>query len=123
MLGGAVGVGRLGQSVGAGRHRAPVDLVGDDRIGEPERVAVLQLGALEDPVLGAMHRVGARGARDPEPVARVPAARERQPDRLRLRASDEPIATTDRSACARASVASTGSSLDPYLKHVIVPAS
>ncbi len=90
-VGRAIDVGRHRQAVGPGGQRASVHLIRDDRVLEPERVAVTQVGAVEEPMLGAVHREGARGARHAESVARIAASREGQSDAHGLGPADPPI--------------------------------
>ena len=77
-------MGRDREPLRTGGELAAVDLVGDDRIGESQCIPVPQTAPLEDPMVGTADRVGARGSRDTEAVARVPATREGQPGRAAL---------------------------------------
>ena len=84
-------MGRDREPLRTGGELAAVDLVGDDRIGESQCIPVPQTAPLEDPMVGTADRVGARGSRDTEAVARVPATREGQPGRRGLGPSDAPV--------------------------------
>ena len=103
-----------GSPVGQSSRSHAVDLVADDRVGEAERVAVTEVGSLEDPVVGSLDGVGAGGARDAEPVARVAAPLNVSPivevsGRPTRRSTHAPV--SNRSS----GVPSTGSSAASYL--------
>jgi hypothetical protein len=72
-VGGAVAAGRVGQAVAVGEVAAVALVAHDDRAGT-EQVAVADAGAVEDPVVGPVHRVAAGAVRDPLADAVVTAA-------------------------------------------------